>query len=228
MIKPTFFNGTIEFNKIISNETHQIRIKPNVDFNFEPGQFVTITVAPQIKRSYSVASIPGLGYFDLIGDTRAGGPGSHFFDTAKDNQEVEVLGPLGMFTLKETENPVIFWATGTGVVPFMSMIEAELLKNPDREMILNSGFRFEEDIFAKELFTDLSERYPNFKYNLYLSKPTDSWIGKGGRITEYLNELDKPEKYDHYMCGVKAMVDELIVTLSDKKVPVDQVHYEKF
>ena len=118
MIKPIFFKGRIEFNNLISVDTHKIRIKPEVPFTFEQGQFITITVAPMTKRSYSIASQPGQDYIEIIGDTRAGGPGSHYFESAKEGQEVEILGPLGLFTYKQNGKPSIFWSTGTGGCSF--------------------------------------------------------------------------------------------------------------
>jgi len=228
MIKPVFFKGIIHFNNIISDETHRIRIIPEGPFTFEPGQFVTITVAPMVKRSYSIASLPGLDYIDLIGDVRAGGPGSQFFSSAKEGQGVEVLGPLGLFTFKETARSVIFWATGTGVVPFISMVESVLVNNPDKPLILNSSFKFEKDIFGQDIFEDIVIRYQNFTYNLFVSRPEADWKGKSGRVTEYFKELKKPKDYDHYMCGVKPMVEEVLAKLIELGVDAGQIHYEKY
>ena len=229
MIKPIVFKGYIEFNNTISADTHKIRIKPEVPFTYEPGQFVTITVAPMTRRSYSIASTPGVEYIELIGDTRAGGPGSHFFASAKEGQEVDIIGPLGMFTYKQDEKPTIFWATGTGAVPFMAMIEAMLQSDKNKQIILNTSFKHEEDIFGREQFEKLASENKNFTYNLYITRPTETWKGLSGRITEYFTKLDDAKNYEHYICGVKPMVDDIIISrLKESAVPDEQVHYEKF
>lgn len=228
MIKPIIFKGTIEFNNVISVDTHRVRIKPQIPFTFDPGQFVTVTVGPMIKRSYSIASNPGDEYVELIGDTRAGGPGSHFFASAKEGQEVELIGPLGHFTYIINDKPVVFWSTGTGVVPFMSIIKYIYQTDPNKKVILNTSFRYQEDIFGKEEFEALASKYPNFTYNLYVSRPTETWQGLSGRITEYFNNFTNPNEFDHYLCGVKPMVDEVLARLKELGVPDEQIHFEKY
>lgn len=231
MIKPLIFKAKIEFNKIIAEETHRIRFVPELkNFTFEPGQFVTVTVAPMIRRSYSVASAPGGEHFDLIGDTKMGGPGSQFFASAKEGDVVDVLGPLGLFTYKESGRPAIFWATGTGIVPFISMTNFLLEKGNKEKIILNSSFKFEVDIFAKDEFEELAAKYENFDFNLYVSRPTEVWKGLSGRITEFFPKLEGEEaaKYDHYLCGTKVMIEDVVAKLESMDVAKEQMHYEKY
>ena len=228
MLKPIFLKGIIEFNNVISVETHKIRLKTEIPFDFEQGQFITITVAPVTKRSYSIASQPGMDYIELIADTRAGGPGSQFFANAKEGDVVEILGPLGIFTYKQNDGPLIFWSTGTGVVPFMSIIEGIYSINPDKKVILNTSFKHEEDIFAKVEFENLALKYKNFTYNLYITQPGGDWKGLSGRITEYFANLNNAKDFDHYLCGVKPMVEDIQLKLKALGVPDEQVHFEKY
>lgn len=228
MIKPVIFKGKIEFNNLISADTHKIRIKPEIPFTFEQGQFITVTVGPMIKRSYSIASQPGSDFIELIGDTRAGGPGSQFFASAKEGQEVEIIGPLGRFVYTQSDRPIMFWSTGTGVVPFMSIINGIYENDTKKKIILNTSFKEEQDIFGKEEFERLASKHKSFTYNLYISRPSSSWTGLSGRITEYFNTLTDAPKYDHYICGVKPMVDEVLSRLKNAGVPDEQIHYEKY
>src|SRR4029078_335609 len=145
--------------------TYQMRIRPHLEelLDFEAGQFVTITVGTMIKRSYSIVSLPKQNFIDLIADTKIGGPGSQFFVKAQAGQEVELLGPLGTFICRESDRPLMFWATGTGIVPFISMIENQLaIVKTSKKIVLNIGFRYQEAVVCDELFARLAAEYSNF------------------------------------------------------------------
>ena len=109
--------GEVIAKSLIAKDTFALRFvtKGIVDFDFVPGQFVTITVAPNTKRSYSIASIPGINYIELIADTVKGGPGSQFFANIEIGDNFEYMFPLGVFVYKESEKPVYFFGTGTGL-----------------------------------------------------------------------------------------------------------------
>jgi len=231
MIKPQFFKGLVEFNKIIAQDTHHLRIRPQLPdvFDFNPGQFVTITVAPMAKRSYSIASTPKQNYIDLLADTKRGGLGSQFFVNAVAGQEVEVIGPLGIFTMRENDHPVMFWATGTGIVPFLSMIKDLLTtKASTKKIVLNCSFRFAEDIFGKEELEQLAKDHPNFTLNLYISRPNEAWTGKSGRITEYFNTEKIDLAFDHYLCGAKEMISDVTAKITEQGTPKEQIYHEQY
>jgi NAD(P)H-flavin reductase len=231
MIRPRIFRGLIEYNKLIATDTYQCRIRPQLEdlFDFEPGQFVTITVGNMIKRSYSVGSSPKQNYIDLIVDTKIGGPGSQFFINAKGGQEVDLLGPLGTFIYRQTDKPLMFWATGTGIVPFMSMIEDLLLnKKFEKKIVLNIGFRYLAGVVGKEYFEGLASKYSNLEYNLFLTRPEENWSGKTGRITEYLTMNNELPTFDHYLCGAKDMIDDISSKLIEKGVEKNNIYYEKY
>ena len=98
----------------------------------------------------------------------------------------------------------------------------------DKKVILNTSFKHEEDIFAKDYFDELALKHRNFLYNLYISRATESWKGLSGRITEYFNKLENANNFDHYICGVKPMVDEVLSKLTAAGVLDEQIHYEKY
>lgn len=198
-------------------------------FEFETGQFATLLVAPQTRRSYSIASLPGKSYLELIADTVVGGPGSQFFENIKENDEVEFLFPLGNFKYKEDSKPAYFFATGTGVVPFMGMIKQALeVNNTKRKIYLYVGFRKEESIFAQSIFKELAEKYDNFDYCLTLSQPSDNWEGKAGRITKYYEKEIVDTNMDAYICGSHSMIEDVKDRLLAKGVQKETIFFEQF
>jgi ferredoxin-NADP reductase len=197
-------------------------------FEFKPGQFATFTVAPNTKRSYSIASVPGKEYLDFIADTKIGGPGSMFFRNAALGDTVEIIVPLGNFFFIDTAKPVYFFSTGTGQVPFMSMAEQALVDlQRTAPMYLISGFRYEEDIFARQDLEMLDVKYENFIYQISLTQPTPEWQGSTGRITKFVDELQDTD-IECYVCGSNQMVTDMVARLKAKGVPEAQIHFEMF
>lgn len=225
------YKTKINAKKQIAENTFLLKIPLDKEMQFEAGQFINILVAPNIRRSYSIASPPSFTKsIDLIGDTVMGGPGSQFFGNSVVGQEVEFLGPLGKFVYKEQEKPVYFFATGTGLVPFISMVSQALETiHSQRQIKLFIGFRHQESIFYKEYFENLASKYPNFELILTLSQPDESWQGNKGRITEYYpNVVEQNKDIDAYICGSQKMIDDVAKTLADIGVSQDSIYYEKY
>jgi len=197
-------------------------------FNFLPGQFVTINVAANTPRSYSIASIPGKDYIELIADTKRGGPGSMFFASSKVGDEFDFLFPLGVFVYKESPKPVYFFATGTGIVPFISMVEYALTTlKTQRSITMYCGFRYEPEVFGKEFLELMDIQYQNFWFKLNLTQPSPQWTGPIGRITQYIETLPETD-IEAYICGSNQMVTDVKNQLIAKGVPEVQIYHEMF
>lgn len=214
----------------IAKDTYLLRmVKPdNGVFEFEPGQFATVTVAEKTKRSYSIASIPGKDYVDFIADTKRGGPGSQFFANAQVGDSVEMFIPLGKFFYVDGEKPVYFFGTGTGIVPFISMAEHALTQlKTQRQMYLYAGFRYEDEVFSKQDLAMLDVMNENFIFQVSLTQPTETWRGSTGRITKFIDELTETD-IECYVCGSNEMVKDVAARLQEKGVPAEQIYFEMF
>lgn len=222
--------GSITDKMEVAKDTYLLRVV-NPDgsvFDFQPGQFATLTVAANTKRSYSIASMPGKDYIDFIADTKRGGPGSQFFANAQIGDSVEMIIPLGHFYYVDGEKPVYFFGTGTGQVPFMAMAEYALVAlQTKRQITMYSGFRYEEEIFAKQDMEMLDVKFENFIYQVSLTQPTEEWEGSIGRITKFIDEL-KHADIECYVCGSNEMVTDVSARLKAKGVPEAQIHFEMF
>ena len=227
------YKSKISLKEEIAKDTFLIRINlPDGDLiDFQPGQFVNILVAPNIRRSYSLANSPSSNtYVEILGDSVIGGPGSLFFKNSQVGDDVEFLGALGQFTYKEDPKPVYFFSTGTGVVPFISMITyaLETLKT-QRKIKLFLGFRHEESVFYKEYFENLASKYPNFEFILTLSQPNESWQGKKGRITTHYEQVVSSDpNIDAYICGSMKVIDDVYARLLSLGVSKERIFYEKY
>src|SRR3989339_1109253 len=186
------------------------------EIEFQSGQFMMLDVLtadsfPQ-KRAYSIASPSFLRNklrfcIKLIED----GVASTYFKNLKIGDTAKFQGPFGRFILDfASKKNLLFIATGTGVAPFIGMLEDIFEKKVDRKIEMYFGLRYEEDIFYQEILEKFAKEHNNFKYHLTVSRAKNDFKGLKGRITEYLDV----KKYDLkntqiYLCGGGEMVKEV-------------------
>ena len=222
---------------------------------FISGQYIIFNIDPSrgICRNYSIASQPSMDHaIELLVDIKPGGPGSEFLKNLQSGKEIEFIGPFGNFVVKDecstnqrinaSTHQLLFVATGSGISPIRAMIlDLLLVKKYQGPVKLWWGMRNQEDCFWAEDFDDLEKEYPNFKWDLVLSNPPDDWPLHSGHVTQYV--LDCVQKKEEgrrkkeegqtndmcfYLCGNKAMIDEVSTKLKETGINGEHIHTEKF
>ncbi|MBI2675189.1 MAG: FAD-dependent oxidoreductase [Candidatus Aenigmarchaeota archaeon] len=235
MLKIIDCTATVESIQQDAHEirTYTLKLPDDVDLGFKPGQWIMLfgTVGDKIlSRPYSIASLPSMkGRIDICLKRIENGPISNFIFGLKEGDNVRIKGPYGVFTLSETDNGIIFVATGTGIAPFLSMIPHLLESGFNKDIWMIFGCRYEEDIIYKEYFEGLEKKYSNFRYFLTLSRPGDGWQGRKGYVQEILkSEVKDPKSKDIYICGIPRMVDEVQQLCHDMGFDKEGIHMEKY
>ena len=201
---------------------------------YQAGQFFTMKVAdgqsPPANRSYSIASAPSeTAHFRLCVKLIENGRGSEFLRNMKVGDHANFMAPLGRFVLKGVHENVVMVATGTGLAPFMGMIPTLLEQGFPHKLTLIFGVRFEKDLFYVDQVKAWEEKYENFEAKITLSRPEENWTGLTGRVTDHFEELDvDPEKTCLYICGVGAMVKDMVEHAKNKGFTKEKIHHEKF
>lgn len=198
---------------------------------FIPGQHVLVRLAPGVNRSMSIASVPAdVGTILMCHDVSPMGPFSQWTINAKVGDELVFVGPLGIFTMDRTSSRrKVFVATGTGVAPFRSMIREALGAGDTSPIALYWGLRHEEDLYWQEEFAALAREHPNFQFVPTLSQPSEQWSGMRGRVTDHVFAMEKNFAIaDFYLCGNRAMVEEMRSGLLAHQVPKEQIKTELF
>ncbi len=212
------------------NETYNtrrlfIRVNDLEQFDFKPGQFVTLDLPIHEKinkrwRSYSIASWPdGSNIFELLIVLLHGGAGTtYLFNEINEGSELKFRGPQGVFTLPDPiDKDLFFICTGTGIAPFRSMTKFIQLHNiPHKEIYLIFGCRTKNDLLYFDELTELEKELEGFKYLPTLSR--EDWEGKRGYVHALYEAICKENSEKHtdgapapasfYLCGWKAMIDE--------------------
>ena len=203
------------------------------DFDFKPGQYVSLTIpfdGKKLRRPYSIASSPGKDFIELCVKI-VDGPGSKFINSLVEGGKVEFFGPAGKFVIDEDakNNDMIFVAVGTGITPFASMIENLLDIGFQKKIILLKGFRYEENILYDEKFSKLAEKHNNFKFYNILSRPKNQEFGNKGYVQNFLEKY-LPENFQGniYICGLSPMINSVKDKLISLGIWRERIFYEKY
>jgi len=208
---------------------------PGVErLEFQAGQFVSLSreiAGKDITRAYSIASAPGPGNrFALCLNLVQEGHFSPVLFAMKPGATVAMKGPLGTFTLREPARDMIWVATGTGIAPFRGMLEAWRAIPASRgRLTLIFGVRYEANLLYRAEFEEAAGALADFEFQPTLSRPGADWTGRTGHVQRHTLEAIGERRDLHvYICGLKAMVDDLRGQLKALGFDRRQIVYEKF
>jgi ferredoxin-NADP reductase len=206
---------------------------PEVEaLHFKPGQFVSFNEllgGKKITRPYSIASLPDGNRFELCLNLVHEGIFSPFLFQMKPGDSVEMSAPLGFFVVRNPTKEALFIATGTGIAPFRPMVPDYLSHPQAARLTLLLGLRHENTIYYRNEFEDLARRHPNFNFWPTLSRPEPSWSGRTGHVQVHLLEaMGDRRDLDVYICGLKAMVDDVRAILKGLGFDRKQIIFEKY
>jgi CDP-4-dehydro-6-deoxyglucose reductase len=194
--------------------------------HFQAGQYGSVIIDASTRRQYSFCSSPKqTETIHIVIDTKPMGPGSQYFLGKKAGDTIQLLAPLGTFTLTPSPRKKIMIATGTGIAPLKSMI-LDIIGTADIQLLW--GLRHEEDIYWKEEFNALTKQYPTFSYVISLSQPSEGWQGTRGRVTDHIQSIGALRECDYYICGNKQMVSDVKNSLLVHAVAADHIQTELF
>jgi ferredoxin-NADP reductase len=223
----------VESHEIAPEVRHFVFAAPEIkQLHFKPGQFVSFNETlggKKITRAYSIASLPADNRFELCLNLVHEGIFSPHLFAMRPGDSVEMTDPLGFFVVRNPAKDAVFVATGTGIAPFRSMAPDYLSHSEAKELTLIFGVRHETTIYYRDNFEALQEQHPNFRFWPTLSRPEPSWRGRKGHVQVHLLEaIGDRRDLDVYICGLKAMVDDVRSILKAMGFDRKQIIFEKY
>lgn len=184
---------------------------------YSAGQYINFVLPDGAKRAFSFASAPQTAGNATIELHLRRIPGGRFtgqvFTTLREGDTLEFEGPLGRFTLNDSERPILFVAGATGFAPVKSILEDAFARGIQRPMALYWGVRRHEDLYLLEQVEAWQREHPNFRFVPVLSDPPpdDPWPGRRGLVHEAML-ADHPSLvgYEVYACGSVKMVEAAV------------------
>ena len=185
------------------------------DLPFRAGQYINILLEDGQRRAFSFANPPQVrGHIELHVRRIPGGRFTgHVFTQMKVGDSLRFEGPLGDFTLRDSEAPILFVAGATGFAPIKSIVEDAFARGVTRPMWLYWGVRRRADLYALALAEQWQREHAHFHLVPVLSEPdpAQAWPGRTGLVHEAML-ADFPDLQGHevYVCGSVKMVEAAV------------------
>jgi CDP-4-dehydro-6-deoxyglucose reductase len=227
--------------KQIEQTTHNTRrywieLPETENFQFKPGQFVTLDLPIHEQRnrrwrSYSIASAPdGSNVIELLIVYVENGAGTnYFFNEVKEGTKLTLRGPHGIFTLPEDMSSDLFLiCTGTGIAPFRSMVHyINHHPRPHKNIHLVFGCRTRQDLLYVDEMRKLETEVAGFTYHPTLSR--EEWEGYTGYVHPVYEALCNERQPATFMlCGWRNMIDEAKHRLLELGYDKKSIHLELY
>lgn len=221
-----------------THDTVTIRLAKPENFEYLPGQFVTIdthqfdTVKNTERgrkngpRAYSIASPPTRNYLDITVKKEENGRLSSWFVNESDlklGDAITIKGPFGSFVYNG-HGDIVLLSAGSGIVPLRAMLWYVIDKNlPVSAHLLYSSKTRNDIIYGKEL--DAIQQ-PNV--HIYHTLTREEWNGRKGRITEVMIKecVGDLNNKKYYICGSVPFTKDLEKILLTNNVPKEKIKTE--
>ncbi len=228
-------------------------------FNLRP---LVMKNTETVERAYSMASYPAEGREIMLNvriatppfdrakggwmDVNPGVASSYIFNLKKGDKCV-ISGPYGEFFINESEAEMLYVGGGAGMAPMRSHLYHlfRTLKT-GRKVTYWYGGRSKAELFYIDHFRALEKDFPNFKFFIALSDPTeaDNWTKKTDIsdeagdgfvgfihncvIENYLNHHDAPEDLELYFCGPPLMNNAVQKMGEDFGLADENIRFDDF
>jgi len=239
------YNGRISRWEEISPGLAIVAVKAIEEpFPFEPGQYATLGLMGTlmgteklIQRPMSISSsADDLSEYEFfIRHVESGGFTPLLWERSVGDL-INIKGPKGKFLLQDDGRRALFVASGTGLAPFISMIETLRGRGQERDIVLLHGVSYDYDLAWREQLSQLEggDGFP-LRYVGTVSRPQQSpeWTGCTGRVESIVaSQLDAhglaPETATLYLCGNPEMVSAVEEIAAERGFPPEQVRKELY
>ena len=219
--------------------------------SFFPGQFLTFQLNIEgnthpVVRCYSLSDSPHHPDRYRVSIKKVPPPrndpkappglvSNHFHESINENDILDVKAPSGQFYLDiHAKGPVVLLAGGVGITPVLSMLNALVEIESQREIWFCLGVRNKKEHIMKEHLEKVAKENPNVNLQVFYSSPTetdfkekDYHIEGRVKVSSLINLLPS-NNYDFYICAPPPMVEDLRNDLAAWGVPKTSIHFEAF
>ncbi|MFS8037830.1 benzoate 1,2-dioxygenase electron transfer component BenC [Xanthobacter sp. AM11] len=207
-----------------------VKLEAGAQLSFLPGQYANLAVPGGGEvRAYSFASLLREGEVEfLVRNIPGGRMSSYLSERARVGDAIACSGPMGSFYLRPVTRPLLFLAGGTGLAPFLAMLELLERDGLGVPAHLVYGVTSDRDLVLVDRLEAFAARLPGFSFVTCVGDAASTHPRKG-YVTHHL----APEHLhcgavDTYLCGPPAMVDAVRQHLEAAGVVPAAFHYEKF
>ncbi len=225
------FTAVLRTLQRLSASTFALSLDVSSPAVFLPGQYANILIPGSSQwRSYSFSVGPGgttLSF--LIRNVPQGSMSTFLSERAQPGMTLDLNGPMGSFYLRDIRRPLLFVAGGTGLAPFLSMLDQLTRQGTnDQPVHLVYGVSNDTDLVENQRLVSFLAEIPRFSFEACVSA-TDSIHPRKGHVMDVLDlERLNGGDVDIYTCGPPPMVEALRIWLDEQGVAPANFYAEKF
>lgn len=236
-------NAALEARIELTPDVHRLVVRPDIPVDgFRPGQYFSLGLVRDgsrpLQRPYSAASAPGSAdRLEFLIRRVPDGALTPTLWRLSPGARLRIGRPKGLFTLLPDDTRThLFVASGTGVAPFISMIESlGRLADPPPVVVVHGVARVAE-LAYRDRFEDWSRSRLRIRYEPTISRPTEpgnaGWTGRFGRaesaLADVVTGLGKPRGIVAYLCGNPGMIASAEARLRALGVADDAIVTERY
>ncbi|WP_338761037.1 benzoate 1,2-dioxygenase electron transfer component BenC [Massilia sp. METH4] len=225
------FEGTIASVEHLSASTIAFAIDLDGEIpDFLPGQYVNVRIpGTDLTRSYSFSSPPGGRQARFVVRNVPGGRMSRYLAReAAPGQAIGFAGPYGSFYLRPVQRPLLMLAGGTGIAPFLSMLDVLARRGFTHPVRLVYAVTNDHDLVGLEQLDRIAAAHPDFSYVTTVAAADSTHHRKGYATAHVEPGWMNGGDVDVYLCGPVPMVDAVRNWFTDTGVSPVGFHFEKF
>ena len=210
-------------------------------FPFQPGQYATLGLmgpaGKLVQRPMSICSpADQIGEYEFFVRLVPTGELTPLLWQRRVGDTIGIKGAKGKFVVQDDGRACLFVSSGTGIAPFISMVEALRRGGDRRPVYLLNGVSHERDLGYRAYLEALQVggELP-LTYVATVSRPWDSpgWSGCTGRVeTIVVSQMDQhrltAENTTIYLCGNPDMVSAVEELALERGFDPKQVRKELY
>ena len=206
--------------KWLSDTTIEIELTRPAGFDFLSGQNLCF-LYKGVERYFAVLSSPADPHIKLCIYRIETGVFTPYLASADIGTQLTYTGPHGHFIFRPSDREPIFVATGTGIVPFLSMSRSGV-----KGFTLLHLVPRDVDLYFKDYFEKAAKVY----------EPCVPYSNQNGRdmlelpvdmVIDFMSQHLPAKPYDFYLCGNQSMIRDVTLFI-DSRYPNSMVYTEVF
>lgn len=196
-----------------NDSVYKIELKPDTQFEFKAGQYLSIIMDEKDKRPFSIGSAPNSEYLELhigaaVSESYPMQVVERLQACLKDGHKIDIEAPAGeAFLRPESNRPRLLIAGGTGFSYIKSIIEQQIALGQTNETLLYWGCRNQDAMYYESIARQWHDAYPWLHFVPVIEESEATWRGKTANLlTQISEDFVGLNGYDVYIAGRFDMV----------------------
>jgi toluene monooxygenase electron transfer component len=227
--------------RAITHDIAEFRVELAQPMAFAPGQYALVQLpAVTGARAYSMSNYDSAQTKTLDFQVRRvpqGKGSAALFDELKNGDSVQIDGPYGMAYLRDNApRDILCIAGGSGLAPMVSIARGAFATPALQAHKLHFvyGARMPQDVCGQDMVAALQGWSERGTYHAAVSGLDATQALPAGQLRGYVHEVvdqlygAQLPAMEIYFAGPPLMAQALLKLLVERKVPMEQVHFDQF